>query len=65
MSRLSFPSLESATGATAEIYAQIKKAVGNVPNTFAAIGAHGPAALRAVLTADAVLASSTLTKRDQ
>jgi uncharacterized peroxidase-related enzyme len=65
MSRLSVPSLESATGATAEIYAQIKKAVGNVPNTFAAIGAHGPAALRAVLAADAVLASSTLTKRDQ
>jgi uncharacterized peroxidase-related enzyme len=65
MSRLSVPSLESATGATAEIYAQIKKAVGNVPNTFAAIGAHGPAALKAVLAADAVLASSTLTKRDQ
>jgi uncharacterized peroxidase-related enzyme len=65
MSRLSVPSLESATGATAEIYAQIKKTVGNVPNTYAAIGAHGPAALRAVLAADAVLASSTLTKRDQ
>jgi uncharacterized peroxidase-related enzyme len=65
MSRLSVPGLESTTGATAEIYAQIKKAVGNVPNTFAAIGAHGPAALRAVLAADAVLASSTLTKRDQ
>ena len=65
MSRLSVPSFESATGATAEIYSQIKKAVGNVPNTFAAIGAHGPAALRAVLAADAVLASSTLTKRDQ
>ena len=65
MSRLSVPSLESATGATAEIYARIKKAVGNVPNTFAAIGAHGPAALRAVLAADGVLASSTLTKRDQ
>jgi len=65
MSRLSVPSFESATGATAEIYAQIKKAVGNVPNTFAVIGAHGPAALKAVLAADAVLAAGTLSKRDQ
>jgi uncharacterized peroxidase-related enzyme len=64
MSRLTVPSLQSATGATAEIYSQIKKAVGSVPNTFAAIGAHGPAALK-VLAADAVLASGTLTKRDQ
>ena len=65
MSRLTVPSLQSATGATAEIYAQIKKAIGNVPNTFAAIGAHGPAALKAVLAADAVLASGSLSKRDQ
>jgi len=46
-----FPNPGSATGDTAEIYDHIKKAVGNVPNTFAAIGAHGPAALRAVLAA--------------
>ena len=65
MSRLSVPSFESATGATAEIYSQIKKAIGSVPNTFAAIGAHGPAALKAVLAADAVLASGSLSKRDQ
>jgi uncharacterized peroxidase-related enzyme len=65
MSRLSVPSLESATGATADIYGQIKKAIGSVPNTFAAIGAHGPAALKAVLAADAVLASGNLSKRDQ
>lgn len=65
MSRLTVPSLRSATGATAEIYAQIKKAIGSVPNTFAAIGAHGPAALKAVLAADAVLASGSLSKRDQ
>jgi uncharacterized peroxidase-related enzyme len=65
MSRVFVPTLDSATGATAEIYAQIKKAIGGVPNTFAAIGAHGPAALKAVLAADAVLASGTLNKRDQ
>jgi AhpD family alkylhydroperoxidase len=65
MSRLSVPRFESTTGATAEIYSQIKKAIGSVPNTYAAIGAHGPAALKAMLAADAVLASGTLTKRDQ
>ena len=65
MSRLSVPSFESATGATADIYGQIKKAIGSVPNTFAAIGAHGPAALKAVLAADAVLALGNLSKRDQ
>ena len=36
-----------------------------MPNTFAAIGAHGPAALKAVLAADTVLASGNLSKRDQ
>ena len=65
MSRLSVPKIENATGATAEVYAQLKKSIGNVPNTFAAIGAHGPAALKAILQADSVLASGALSKRDQ
>jgi uncharacterized peroxidase-related enzyme len=65
MSRLSVPNLESNTGPSGKVYAQIKKAIGSVPNTFAAIAAHGPAALKAVLAADAVLASGTLSKRDQ
>jgi uncharacterized peroxidase-related enzyme len=65
MSRLSVPSLESATGPTGEIYSQIKKAIGNVPNTYAAIGAHGPAALKTMLSADAVLAAGTLSKQDR
>src|ERR1700740_909551 len=65
MSRLSVPSLDSATGATAEVYAQIKKAIGSVPNTYAAIGAYGPAALKAILAADAVLASGSLSRGDQ
>src|SRR5579859_6643510 len=64
MSRLHTPAIGSATGATAEIYAQIKKAVGRVPNTYAAIGAHGPAALKAVLQVDGVLASGTLSRKD-
>ena len=65
MSRLSVPNLEYAAGASGQIYAQIMKAIGNVPNTFAAIAAHGPAALKSVLAADAVLAAGSLTKRDQ
>ena len=65
MSRLSVPNLESDAGASGQIYAQIKKAIGSVPNTFAAIAAHGPAALKSVLAADAVLAAGSLTKRDQ
>lgn len=65
MSRIVALALETATGATAEIYAQIKRAVGSVPNTFAAIGAHGPAALKAVLQADGVLAAGSLSKQDQ
>jgi uncharacterized peroxidase-related enzyme len=65
MSRLSVPNLEYAAGASGQIYAQIKKAIGSVPKTFAAIAAHGPAALKAVLAADAVLAVGSLTKSDQ
>ena len=65
MARISVPNVESATGATAEIYGQIKKAIGNIPNTFAAIGAHGPDALKAIMLADSVLAAGSLSKRDQ
>ena len=65
MSRLSVPNLEFDTSPSGQVYAQIKKAIGSVPNTFAAIAAHGPAALEAVLAADTVVAAGTLTKRDQ
>lgn len=65
MSRIHTPALDTATGATAEVYAQIRKAVGSVPNTYAAIGAHGPTALQAVLAADGALAAGTLSRQDQ
>jgi uncharacterized peroxidase-related enzyme len=65
MTRIATPPIASATGATAEVYAQIKKAAGSVPNTFATIGAHGPEALKAVLNADGVLAAGTLSKQDR
>lgn len=64
MSRINVPAVDTATGATAEIYAQIKKAAGSVPNTYAAIGALNPAALKAMLQVDAVLAAGTLSKQD-
>jgi uncharacterized peroxidase-related enzyme len=65
MSRLAVPNLETHAGPSGQVYAQIKKAIGSVPNTFAAIAAHGPAALKSMLAADAVLAAGSLTKRDQ
>src|ERR1700738_2235322 len=65
MSRLSVPNLESDTGPSGQVYAQIKKAIGSVPNTFAAIAAHGPGALQSILFAYAPLAAGTLTNRDQ
>ena len=65
MSRIAIPAIESATGPTAELYAEIKKAAGKLPNTFAVIGALGPAALKAILQADAVLARGSLSKQDQ
>src|SRR6201995_4535244 len=65
MSRLSVPDLTTDTGASGQVYAQIKKAIGAVPNTFAAIAAYRPAALKSVMAADAVLATSSLSKRDQ
>jgi hypothetical protein len=49
MSRINTLAVETATGATAEVYARIKKAVGKVPNTYAAIGALAPAAINAML----------------
>ena len=65
MSRLATPNLESDTGPSGQLYAQIKKAVGRVPNAYAAIAAHHPAALKAMIAADAVLAAGSLPKRDQ
>ena len=64
MSRLSVPNLEADTGPSGQVYAQIKKAIGGVPNTYAAIAAHGPAALKSILAADAVLTGGSLPRRD-
>jgi uncharacterized peroxidase-related enzyme len=64
MSRINTPAVETATGAAAEIFAQVKKSAGRVPNAYAAIGALAPSALKAILGAEAALAGGTLDKKD-
>ncbi|CAB3756547.1 hypothetical protein LMG29660_02881 [Burkholderia puraquae] len=65
MSRIAIPAIETATGATADVYAQIRKvAGGTVPNLFAAVGHLAPHALAAVLNAEGALAGGTLSKQD-
>ncbi|HEY1608229.1 MAG TPA: carboxymuconolactone decarboxylase family protein [Paraburkholderia sp.] len=64
MSRLSTIQPEAATGEAAELFAKIRKAVGKVPNAYATIGTHSPAALGAMLATDAVVAAGALSKAD-
>jgi uncharacterized peroxidase-related enzyme len=65
MSRITIPAVATATGATADVYAQVKKmAGGSVPNLFAAVGYLAPATLSAVLNAEGTLASGSLSKQD-
>jgi uncharacterized peroxidase-related enzyme len=65
MSRITVPNVASATGATAEVYAQVRKiAGGSVPNLFAAAGHVAPATLTAVLNAEGALGSGSLSKQD-
>ena len=53
-----------ASGKAAEVFGQIRKAIGKVPNAYATIGTHSPEGLAAMLGVDAVIASSTLDKAD-
>lgn len=65
MSRINVPSISTATGATAEVYAEVKKiAGGGVPNLFAALGYLTPGSLKAILNAEAALGASSLNKQD-
>jgi len=64
MSRLSAIKPEAATGAAAEIFAKIRKAVGKVPNAYATIGTHSPEALGALLNVEAVIGAGMLSKPD-
>jgi AhpD family alkylhydroperoxidase len=65
MSRIAIPAIESATGATADVYAQVKKiAGGSVPNLFAALGHLAPNSLAAVLNAEGALGGASLSRKD-
>jgi uncharacterized peroxidase-related enzyme len=65
MSRIAIPAIDSATGATAEVYGQVRKiAGGSVPNLFAALGHLAPGSLSAVLNAEGALGSGSLSKQD-
>ncbi|QDL90748.1 peroxidase-related enzyme [Paroceanicella profunda] len=64
-SRISTPAVSEATGETAALFADIRKAAGGVPAAYAAIGALNPAALRAILGADAVLSAGSLSRAEQ
>jgi uncharacterized peroxidase-related enzyme len=64
MSRISTVQPAEATGAAAELFAKIKKAAGRVPNAYATIGTHSPAALANMLGTDQVLSAGSLSKSD-
>lgn len=63
-SRIQTPAASASTGETAEVFASIRKAVGMVPNAYAAIGALNTPALKAILSADATLSHGTLSVQD-
>ncbi len=65
MSRISMIKADEATGVTAEVFGNIKKAVGKVPNAYATVGTHNIAALQILLQADGVINKGTLSKQDQ
>jgi hypothetical protein len=65
MSRITIPAISTVTGATAAVYADVKKiAGGSVPNLFAALGHLAPASLKAVLNAEGALGSGSPSKQD-
>ncbi|WP_109476925.1 carboxymuconolactone decarboxylase family protein [Paraburkholderia sp. C35] len=64
MTRLTTATPETATGATAEVFARVKKNVGKVPNAFATIGTHSPDGLQAIFAVDAAVTRSELSNAD-
>ncbi len=64
-SRIQTPAATVAAGNTADVFASIRKAIGMVPNAYAAIGALNTPALQAMLSADAVLSHGTLSAQER
>lgn len=64
MPRLPYPNPADAPAAAQTLFAEVRKAVGKVPNAYAAIGGLSPAALGLLLQGDALLGAGTLPKAD-
>jgi len=65
MSRITVPAVDTATGATAEVYTKVRKAAGGkLPNMYAAMGHLSPSLTTAYLDADAALNSAGLARKD-
>lgn len=58
MTRMSTIDVTSATGLTAELFANIKRGLGKVPNAYASIGSQSPVVLQSLLATNAALKSS-------
>ncbi len=64
MSRFPLVPTEQLPAAAADLFAQIKKGLGKVPNAYATIGGYSPGALAALLSTDAALGKGALGKAD-
>lgn len=64
MTRLISQPVSQATGPVAEIFANIKAAIGVVPNAYADIGTNSPTVLSTLLAMDATLAKGSLSKKE-
>lgn len=64
MSRFPLLPTEQLSPAAADLFAQIKKGLGKVPNAYATIGGYSPGALGVLLGADAALGQGALSKAD-
>jgi uncharacterized peroxidase-related enzyme len=65
MSRIAIPAVDTATGATADVYAKVRKiAGGQVPNMFAAMGHLSPSLASAYLEADTALNTAGLGRKE-
>jgi uncharacterized peroxidase-related enzyme len=59
MSRMHALKIEEATGQTAELFTNIKRNVGKLPNAYATIGSHAPDVLGHLLTTHKLLKEKT------
>jgi len=64
MERLNRQPVAEATGQAADLFAGIKRAVGMVPNAYAAIGTNSPAALQIVLSTGDALNKGALSRKE-